>query len=284
MPPILSLVVSTCGRANPFGQLFASLEAQTFQQFEVVIVDQNADGRAGEPEREGWSFPIRRLRTPGERGLSRGRNAGLASATGGVLLFPDDDCWYPPHFLAAALEGMEARDADVLLGRASDPVTGRSINGRFEPAATQVTRHNVWTTGIEWVAFFKRPVLDRIGGYDTEIGIGAQSPWQSCEGQDAVLRALAAGFRCWFDPAVFGHHAELDIRSPAMLSKGRAYARGFGYVLRRHRFSTADAVRWVARPLARAAQAFVYRDRLSIAYYCNVALGRWEGWRMRTFV
>ncbi|MCX8253220.1 hypothetical protein RHAL1_02293 [Beijerinckiaceae bacterium RH AL1] len=279
--PHLSLVVATKGRATPFQALFESLEAQTCRDFEVVVVDQNPDARVGTPETEGWSFPIRHLRTPSETGASRARNAGFAVARGVRILFPDDDCWYPPNFLAHALERMQALNADVLAGRAADPVTGRDINGRFEQVVTRIDRDNVWTTGIEWVVLFDRKVLQAVGGYDVGIGVGASTPWQSCEAQDIVLRALDKGFSCVFDPSVFGHHAELDIRDASMLRKGRAYARGLGHVLRVHKYPTRAAASWVLRPTARAMLALARGDVTLFSYYRSVALGRLEGWRGR---
>ena len=277
--PFLSLVVATRGRAAPFTALFESLEAQSFQDFEVIVVDQNADARAGTPEQDGWSFSISHLRTPGEAGASRARNTGLAQASGALILFPDDDCWYPPGFLADAVARMHMHGADVLAGRAADPVTGRDINGRFEPNVTRIDRYNVWTTGIEWVVLFKRAVLDGVGGYDPAIGVGAATPWQSCEAQDIVLRAIDKGFVCVFDPCLFGHHAELDIRDPSMQRKGRAYARGLGHVLRVHRYSARSAASWVVRPSVRALISLAKGDLTLFAYYRNVAMGRLEGWR-----
>lgn len=279
----MSLVVATRGRAAPFRQLFESLAAQTCSGFEVIVVDQNPDDITAPffAERS-WPFPIKRVRTPRETGLSRGRNTGLAYARGAIVLFPDDDCWYPPHFLALALERMTALGADVIAGRAADE-TGRDINGRFQKQAQRISRRNVWTTGIEWVVFFRRGVLDVVGGYDTDVGVGAATPWQACEGQDIMLRALERGFTCFYDPALYGHHAELDIEDPGMVRKGRAYGRGLGYVLRTHGFPVFAAANWVARPLARALMT-LGRGRPDLArYYANVALGRAEGWLMRPF-
>ena len=280
MSPVLSLVVATKGRPSPFEDLFRSLDAQTFRDFEVIVIDQNADERVGTPETEGWSFPIRHLRTPHEVGLSRARNSGTPLARGAVLLFPDDDCWYPPQFLNHALARMSELGADVLAGRAASE-DGRDINGRFEQTVTRIDRATVWTTGIEWVVFFKRGVIDAVGGYDPEIGVGAATPWQACEGQDIMLRALAEGYACVFDPGVYGHHAELDVRSQAMLRKGRAYARGFGYVLRRHGFSRLQVANWLLRPMVRGALAVLKGDLAEASYCRNVVVGRWEGWSMK---
>ncbi len=278
--PLLSLVVATRGRAEPFATLFASLEAQTCRSFEVIVVDQNGDDRVGAPAEEGWTFALTHLRTPAESGLSRARNSGLARARGAVILFPDDDCWYPPHFLAHALATMEACGADVLAGRAADEA-GRDINGRFAKHATSIDRSNVFTTGIEWVVFFKRATLEAVGGYDVDIGVGAATPWQACEGQDIMLRALAAGAACVFDPSVYGHHAELDVAAPSMLRKGRGYARGLGYVLRRHAYPVPAVASWIVRPILRAGLALLRGDRRRFDYYGAVAMGRYEGWQMR---
>ena len=276
----LSLVVATKGRSAPVRHLFESLQAQTFRDFEVIVVDQNIDARVGMPEAEGWSFPVTHVRTPGDSGASRARNVGFGLARGSIVLFPDDDCWYPPNFLENALGRMERHGADVLAGRAAD-ANGRDINGRFEKEVTLIDRTSVWTTGIEWVVFFKRNVLAMTSGYDDDLGIGAATPWQSCEAQDIMLRALRAGYVCVFDPDVYGHHAPLDIRSVAMREKGRAYARGHGYVLRRHRYSLITALNWIARPLVRAGLSTLRGDLPLARYFTSVALGRFEGWRMK---
>ena len=246
--PVMSLIVATKGRSAPFRDLFGSLEAQTFRDFEVIVVDQNADGRLGSPDREGWGFPLLHLRTPHESGASRGRNAGFARANGSIILFPDDDCWYDAGFLADAMRRMTELGADVLSGRAAD-AAGRDINGRYMQARTTITRDNVWTAGIEWVIFFKREVFETLGRVRSRHrDRGRRRRGQSCEAQDIMLRALETGLHCVFDPAVYGHHAELDIRSPAMLRKGRAYARGFGYVLRQASLPASAGRRLAAAP------------------------------------
>lgn len=277
--PTLSMVVATLGRTVELDRLFQSLEAQTRRDFDVVVVDQNNDDRlAALMARWSERLPLRHLRTAGERGASAARNRGWPVTSGAVLLFPDDDCWYPPHFVADALEAMDRHGADVLAGRAAKP-TGESINGRFEPVACRSTRDNVWTTGIEWVMLFRRTAMEAVGGYSEDVGIGAASPWQACEAQDIVLRADAAGFRCWFDPAVAGHHEEIVATAPDKRArrKARAYGRGMGHVLRRFGYGPAAKANWIARPGAGAVVSLLSGRRAKAAYYLQVALGRLEG-------
>jgi glycosyltransferase involved in cell wall biosynthesis len=276
----VTLIISTCGRTLPLLKLFDSLVAQTFQDFEVIIVDQNKDDTlqqflgAHVPP-----FALKHVRTPTETGLSQGRNTGLKSASGSIVVFPDDDCWYPPGFLAYGVETMERLATDIFAGRAANEA-GESINGRFETEACRIDRRNVWTTGIEWVVFFKRSALEAVKGFDPAIGVGARTPWQSCEGQDVMLRALDRGLACSYDPALFGHHARfsIDAADAATCRKGRAYGRGLGYVLRKHDYTFLQALGWIARAVFRALQSLL-QGRLKVCrYYWNVALGRSEGW------
>ena len=277
--PLFSLVVSTKGRTQELKPLLASLQEQTLRDFELLVVDQNAGRELEALLEQPWGFPVTRLSRHEERGLSRGRNVGWRAAEGEFVCFPDDDCWYDPGFLAYAAERLSMTRSDVLTGRAA-AADGRSINGRFETVAQRVTRRGkVWTTQIEWVAFFRRSLLAQLGGYDEEVGIGAASPWQACEGQEIVLRALEVGAVCCYDPALVGRHAEVKVERPdaQAMRKARAYGRGMGHVLRLHRFGAGAAAYWALRPLLRAGLMLVQLRPRDARYYAEVALGRLEG-------
>jgi glycosyltransferase involved in cell wall biosynthesis len=282
--PTLSLVMATLGRTDQIARLFDSLARQTVADFEVIVVDQNDDDRLV-PILEGdWPFPVQRLHTPGERGASRARNRGWRISQGDILLFPDDDCWYPVDFLERALAVMRQQGCDLLSGRPADE-TGRTINGRFETTALPIDRVTAWTTAIEWIVFFRRTVLEAVDGFDDDIGIGAATPWQSSEIQDIIVRAIAAGFSCWYDPAIVGHHEEIVLGRPdaRVLRKARGYARGMGFVLRLHGYSIPMQGNWVARPLAGSMVSLARGRWRMAAYYGQVALGRVEGALQRTF-
>lgn len=281
--PVMSLIITTLGRVEQMERLFQSLANQTFKDFNVLVVDQNDDDRLGLLLSRTWPFTLERLHTPGERGASRGRNRGWRQARGQIILFPDDDCWYPTDFLEKSLAAMQQWDCDILSGRAADE-TGRSINGRFEETAQPLDSVNVWTTAIEWMVLFRRSVLEAIGGFDNEVGIGAATPWQSCEIQDILIRAMHAGFVCWFDPIIIGHHEEMVLGRPddRLVRKARGYARGMGFVLRLHGYSALNIGTWIVRPLARGALSAVRGNGGMLPYYGNVALGRLEGALRRT--
>lgn len=279
----LSLVVTTLGRVDEVAALFNSLVAQTFTAFEVIVVDQNDDDRLAPLLARSWPFPVRRIHTPGERGASRGRNRGWKTSCGAVVLFPDDDCWYDAEFLQTSMAALERHACDVLAGRATNGA-GKSIMGRFAPTARPINRANVWTTAIEWMVFFHRPVLDATNGFNEDVGVGASTPWQSAEIQDIIIRAMENGFSCWYDPAVIGFHKEDLAGTPdaRVKRKARVYGRGIGFVLRLHGYGLPTMAVWAARPLVGGVIAAARGRWAMLPYQGQVALGRLEGVLGRT--
>lgn len=278
--PVISLVVPTYGRTWQLTRLFRSLEAQTCRDFEVIISDQNPEGYLGEVVAQGaWSFPIRHICRPNDRGISTARNVGWRHASAPVVCFPDDDAWYPADFLERGLVRMAALNADILSGRSTDE-TGRSINGRFAADLRAITVGGVWIMQIEWMTFFRRDLLERLDGYDETLGIGAATPWQAAEGPDLILRALAKGARCYYDPDFLGHHDEYETHPPSdqMTAKAQAYARGMGFVLRKNGAGLATAVYWALRPLYQLAMALLRFEFRRVRFFFLVSIGRLEGW------
>jgi hypothetical protein len=212
------------------------------------------------------------------QGLSRGRNRGWQESRSHYVVFADDDCSYPVGLFERVAQVFDETGADIVCGRATDEL-GRSINGRYETTRQWIGRNNVWTTSIEWMVFFRRDILEALNGYDESIGVGAETPWQAAEGQDILLRALDKGYRCFFDPNICGHHPELDIAHPNQTIRRKAlgYARGMGFVLRKHRFGVTSLARWVGRPVGAALLYTLKRQPQRALYYVSVARGRLEG-------
>jgi ADP-heptose:LPS heptosyltransferase/glycosyltransferase involved in cell wall biosynthesis len=281
----VSLVVPTVNRTVELRRLLESLVEQEFKDFEALVVDQNCDDRII-PVLEPYQAQlcIYRIATPEKRGISSAKNDGWRRARGDIIVFPDDDCWYPPWFLRKGLQLLETSGAALVSGRIANEC-GHTINARVSHHAQFITRRTVWTTQSEAATLYRRELLERLGGFDEKLGIGSSSPWQAAEGPDLILTAIAYKFVCYYDPSLYGFHREYDLDSPAggMLAKGRHYARGMGYVLRRHRFGLFNLLYWASRPLltlfAAAASGRFYRAHHSLF----VSVGRIEGWLGRTW-
>ncbi len=95
---LFTIIVPTYNREAFIGKTIASILAQTYQHFEIIIVD---DGSKDNTEAVVKAFNDPRihyyLKDNGERGAAR--NYGIAKAKGDYITFIDsDDVLYPIHF------------------------------------------------------------------------------------------------------------------------------------------------------------------------------------------
>lgn len=215
---MLSLTVVICAytleRWEDLQAAVRSAQSQTVPVGQiVVVVDHNTDllDRCLE------AFPDVEVRpNAGPRGLSAGRNTGVAASTGDVVAFLDDDARADPDW-AERLLGAYSDDAVVGVGglvlpdwRATRPdwfpdeflwVVGCSYRG--QPPTRAVVRNAIGAN-----MSFRRSVLERTGGFDLSIGrIGADAA--GCEETELSLRATAAfaGACIVMEPAAVVHHA-----------------------------------------------------------------------------
>jgi glycosyltransferase involved in cell wall biosynthesis len=274
--PEVSLVVSTLGRTREIERLLASLRAQTFKDFEVIVVNQNSDGRLDCVLSQHRSS-LNLLEAKSARGLSLGRNTGIALVSGNIVAFPDDDCWYPPDLLNRVVATFHAdQRLDLLSGRTADRENIPSL-GVFHPTRRRIERGNVWRAGNSNTIFAKTSD-ERPLHFDETLGVGAKSKFQSGEETDLLLRLLSQGARMLFDPDFVIHHDQVDVRDPdAGLRRAHAYAPGQGRVLRLSRYNHVQVLWFTARPLVRAGLAFLTGDiplaRYKMAWVSGVLAG-----------
>jgi GT2 family glycosyltransferase len=247
--PKFSLVVATYGRTEQIGRLVASLCAQTFRDFEVVVADQNPDDRVVPllaPLRDAGLLAAHlRLTRPSASGA---RNAGLAAARGEIVAFPDDDCWYA----CTTLERAAARfGADATL----DGLAGRWVEASVMPGdergeVTSDAMRRFRAGNLACITLFlRRDLVVRVGGFDERIGPGRW--YAGAEETDLVLSFLAAGARMQRAPEVAVHHAPDDGPEAVYpLATIRARARGTGALYAKHRLPAWVVARGLVGPLA----------------------------------
>lgn len=250
--PRMSLILSTLGeREGELARFVASVERQGIR-VELIVVDQSVDGHVSLAANEwvlgGSGMVIRTIRS--ERGLSKGRNAGAALAVAPILGFPDDDCWYPDGLLNSVLEGFRLRPDVAAICGITQTSAGEPSLTRQWPRSGRVEARRVWRQGVEPAMFVRRELLKAVGGFDEELGVGAQTPFQSGEGTELILRAMSAGFHAWYDREVIVWHED-PVATVDAAARRRAlmYGKGMGAVLRRSGSSPIVIVAAVARPL-----------------------------------
>lgn len=91
--PLVSIVVLNRNGLDYLKQLFSGLRNHTdYPEFEVVLVDNGStDGSVGFAKSFEAEFPVRLIENPGNTSFSAGNNQGVEAATGGLLLFLNND-------------------------------------------------------------------------------------------------------------------------------------------------------------------------------------------------
>src|ERR1700691_315997 len=97
--PRFSLIVPTAGRTTEVAELLTSIVAQNRNDVELIVGDQNDDDRIA-PLLETLPSSSAVIHLKQERKSPPvARNTGLDAASGEIIAFPDDDCWYPVDLL-----------------------------------------------------------------------------------------------------------------------------------------------------------------------------------------
>jgi len=106
--PRVSVVIPTHNRAAMLERALQSVLAQTYPDFEVIVVDDgSAEPVAGMVERL-CDPRLRVLRLEPNRGVARARNAGIAEARGDWIAFLDDDDEWLPAKLSLQMARLDA--------------------------------------------------------------------------------------------------------------------------------------------------------------------------------
>jgi GT2 family glycosyltransferase len=270
-PPSFDLVVATVGRSDELAHFLDSLEAQEYAAVRVIVVDQNEDARL-DPVVDGRPLRIERIRAP--LGLSRARNAGLGLVEADLVAFPDDDCVYPPGLLARVAErlGLDSGLAG-LTGRAENASGMSAASWQLEGAI--LTDDNLWNRAISFTIFLRRSVVETVGSFDEELGLGSGSPWSSGEEIDYLIRAVRAGASIEYDPSLVVVH---DVRADDSRIGARDGA-SIGYLLRKHGYSLPAVFRMLVRPLGGSLVSMLRLDSARGRYYLATFRGRARGYR-----
>lgn len=180
VPPQVSIILPTRDRAALLAEAVASVRAQHFRRWELIVVD---DGSAEDIAAALAPFAedprIRLVRQP-PRGAAAARNHGLALATAAWVAFLDSDNLWFPGFLAGALAALRDEDAIVYGVLASDahgmdrPLLWRDFDRVALERANFIDLNAV---------LIRRDVLADIGGFDTAL--------DRLQDWDMLLRATA---------------------------------------------------------------------------------------------
>ena len=216
--PRVSVIVTTYDRPQTIYATIESLLAQTFNDYEILLIDNSVKKITTERLKDLTSRSHGRLRYFIEpiQGKSRASNLGINHAKGEIIAFTDDDVIVDPDWLTAIVGCFKELQCDSIGGRVLPdypPDTPKWIKDRPHQMAGTVVIYDQGDKirraepamerfiGCNWA--FKRSVFTDCGVFRTDLGPG--TPVMG-EDEEFYLRLLHKNKKLYYCPQVIIHH------------------------------------------------------------------------------
>lgn len=127
--PLVSVIVPVFNSKNFLAEALDSVLAQTYENLEVVLIDDGSTDGSGEIcDRYAAKDKRFRVYHQANQGVSATRNAGLDLATGDFLAFLDSDDAYEPEAIAAMMDAMAREKVDVVMCKYTEHKTPEKMS------------------------------------------------------------------------------------------------------------------------------------------------------------
>lgn len=202
--PSVSVIIPTYNRCDFVREAMASVLAQTFQDFELIVVDDGSTDGTADVVRE---FPRIRYLSQENRGVSAARNVGVAVSRGELIAFLDSDDLWQPQKLATQVAFFATRpDAHICQTEEVWVRNGVRVNPRNKhrkPSGDIFAASLHLCLVSPSAVMMRRELFDHMGGFDEEL--------PACEDYDLWLRISAHNLVYLIDEALVikrGGHAD----------------------------------------------------------------------------
>lgn len=113
--PYFSIIIPTLNEAKYLPHLLEDLSNQTYQDFEVIVVDGKSDDQTLTKAKSFQTkLPHLTILTSSRRHVCTQRNLGAKQATADIFIFSDADNRLPPYFLQGIKYRLESNQVDIL--------------------------------------------------------------------------------------------------------------------------------------------------------------------------
>ncbi|OLT10607.1 hypothetical protein BJF78_28620 [Pseudonocardia sp. CNS-139] len=279
--PLATVVVCTLGREPGLRDVVRAVLDQTHPAIELVVVDNDPASGQVPVWLAGIDDPRLRVVAQPVRGLSDARNAGLAAASGEIVVFTDDDARPDRHWVAELVRVFD-RDREGVVGCVTGLVTAARLDTPWElffeeyggfgkgyrpkfwslrppPAAVA----NAGEPGERGPLFpyaggnygsgnnmaFRTDRLRALGGFDPALGAGTSV--HGGEDLDAFRAVVQAGDTVFYTPTALVRHLHRDSER-ALRRQMFGYGTGMAAAVTKQLVAGPDAAMAVLRALPAA--------------------------------
>jgi glycosyltransferase involved in cell wall biosynthesis len=224
--PKASIIVPAYNEQICIGKLIDTVLKQTFQDFELIIVDDGSTDRTPEIIKSYENDRIIYLRNHTNLGVSRSRNIGIKHARGEYVFFIDADCPPSVNLIESGLKSLENnRDAVGAYGKIKYFTSLVSISDRVVEAENEFCGGNM---------VFRKKFLELVKGLDQEL--------IAQEDRDLAFRIRKYGEIIFCEDMVVTHERKLHTRKTLFADAKRA--KYMVYFLKKHQDYTNPCLLW----------------------------------------
>jgi GT2 family glycosyltransferase len=189
----VAVVIPTLNRYEYLKDALRDLEAQTYKNFEVIVVDQSQPFDL--PFYDVFSLDIKIIRQESP-GLWRARNSAVKATDAELILLFDDDSRVAPSWIEAHLSCLEQFDADICSG-----VSLSTVGDKVPKSYQNFRQADQLDTGN---ALVKRKVFEKVGLFDLQF------EGQRMGDAEFGLRAFLNGFKVISSPLASRIHLKVE--------------------------------------------------------------------------
>lgn len=202
----ISLILCTLGRTKEVKSFLTHANEFTFDNFEIIIADQNEDDRIVKllDDLDKRRFSVVHIKTP--VGLSRSRNIALKYTKGDIIAFPDDDCLYESNTLEKVYKFFEINsEYDVLIAKwcnTTDDGVQPHENKKSHKIVSDIEIFSFMSSEI----FVRKKVFERIGSFDEKLGLGSGTIFRGGEDYDFLIRCINKSLQLYYSSEIIIKH------------------------------------------------------------------------------
>ncbi|MBT6774424.1 glycosyltransferase [Candidatus Woesearchaeota archaeon] len=211
--PKISIVICAFNVSKLIKSILNSLKQQTFQDFEVVIVN---DGSTDDTSKVANEFGVsvgmggvRVLDMP-HQGLSATRNTGINNARADIVAIIDADCHATENWLQEIYKKIEQNGETVVTGNTKIPKStflGDCISGLGYPGGAHLGFENMWPVSKEGYTnhlaggncAFRKEIIQNFGAFNPKLTITADDVYLS-------MKILENQLKIKYNPKMIMYH------------------------------------------------------------------------------